>query len=202
MALPRGLGKSQLQKHYGKKLKLKNFNLHHLVPSSCDGETNEFNLYPYRVKSHNAYNSIFLNMTIWQVWEWLGLVHETIFFSDKEGLNRYWLAVCKLKTDKELRVQVDKIYNVEYLQEKWINAFGGASLKQARRVLKHMMLFIIFGSRMADTEYLFDNGNLTEFFENYPADEDRLRSFNICFGESADWQTIKAKMAKILRQLP
>jgi len=199
LALPRGLGKAQLQKLYGKKLKLKNFNLHHLVPSSCGGETNEFNLFPYRVKSHNAYNCIFLNMAIWQVWEVLEEIHEAIFYSDKERINRHWLAVCKLKTPRELEVQVEKVYKIEYLQEKWITAFDGDSLKQARMVLKYMMLFIIFGSHMANPESLFDNGNLTEFFEKYPANEDRLRASNICFGEFADWQTIKAKMSKILR---
>ena len=202
MALPRGLDKTQLQKLYGKKLKLRNFNLHHLTPVSCGGETNEFNLFPYRVKSHNAYNCIFLNMAIWQVWEALEEIHRAIFYTRKEEINRYWLAVCKLNTDKELKVQVEKVYQVKYLQDKWTIAFGGHDLKQAERILKYMMLFIIFGSHVADADYLFNNGNLMEFFEKYSADENRLKAFNVCFGESADWQRIKARVSKILRELP
>lgn len=138
-------------------------------------------------------------MTIWEIWEALEKIHGEIFNSDVEVINRHWLSVCRVNKDRGLDVQIDSNYGIEYLQEKWISAFGGYDVKQAKRVLKHMMLFIIFGSRMADTDNLFDNGNLMEFFEEYPADEDRLRAFNICFGEYADWSTIKTKTSKILR---
>ena len=138
-------------------------------------------------------------MTIWEVLENLNEIYEAIFNNSDERINRSWLVVCKLRTEAEVRGHIDKMYSVENLQERWISAFGGHGLKQAEQLLKYMMLFIIFGSQMADTEYLFDNGNLTEFFENYPANEDRLKAFKICFGEFADWQTIKAKMSKILR---
>lgn len=137
-------------------------------------------------------------MTIWEVWEALEKIYEEIFYTDKERINRYWLRVCPVKQEG-LGSQIHRVYGVEFLQEKWILAFGGEDIKQAQRLLEFMMLFIIFGSHMADTDYLFDNGNLTEFFEEYPANKDRLKAFNICFGESADWQRIKAKTSKILR---
>ncbi|GEM_PF-5804237 len=172
--------------------------MHHLVPSTRQGETNEFNLYPYRIKNHRAYHYLFLNMTIWEVWEALEEIYEEIFDTNEEKVNRHWLSVCPDKQEG-LESQIGRIYGVEFLQEKWITAFGGEDIKQAQKLLEFMMLFMIFGSKMADTDNLFDNGNLTEFFEKYPADEDRLRAFNICFGEFADWQTIKAKMSKILR---
>ena len=202
MALPRGRGKAELHRLYGKTKRFGNFNLHHLIPSSRGGETNEFNLFPYKIKSHRAYHALFLNMTFWEVLEALDRIYEEIFHTDKEGINRNWLSVCLLKKDRGLDVQIDNVYGVEYLQEKWIIAFGGQDVKQAQRLLEHMTLFIIFGSHMADMDYLFDNGNLTEFFEEYPANEDRLKAFNVCFGEFADWQRIKTKMSKILRQLP
>ena len=197
MALPDSFSKSELSKLYGKKVR--NCNLHHLIPSSRKGQTHEFNLFPWRRKSHSAWHYLFLNMTIWEVWENLHDIHEEIFSTDDERINRIWLVVCKLRTEAEVRAHMDKVYSVENLQEKWIATFGGYDLKQAEQLLKYMMLFIIFGSRMADTEYLFDNGNLTEFFEEYPANEDRLKAFDICFGRSADWQRIKAKVSKILR---
>ncbi len=197
MALPRGRSKAELQKLYGNQFR--NCNLHHLIPSSRGGETSEFNLFPWKKRCHKAWHDIFLNMTIWEVHEALEEIYKKIFYTDEEKVNRHWLSVCQLKKDQELEVQVERIYGVEYLQEKWIAAFGGQDIKQAQKLLKLMMLFIVFGSHMADTDYLFDNGNLIEFFEEYPANEDRLKAFSICFGESADWQRIKAKMSKILR---
>ena len=137
-------------------------------------------------------------MTIWEVWEALDKIYEEIFNADKERINRRWLSVCPPKQEG-LETQIRKVYGVEYLQEKWISAFGGEDLRQAQRLLGYMMFFIIFGSHMADTDYIFDNGNLTEFFEEYPANEGRLKAFNICFGEFADRQRIKARMSKILR---
>lgn len=199
MTLPRGRSKTELQRLYGKSKKFGNFNLHHMVPSTREGETNEFNLFPYGIKRHSAYHEIFLNMTIWEVYEALEDIYDKIFNSNKERINRGWLVVCKLKNEYQLKIQMEKVYGVEYLQEKWFIAFGGYDIKQAQKFIKHMMLFIIFGSRVVDTEKLFNNGHLAEFFEKYPADEDRLRAFDICFGEFADWPRIKTNMSKILR---
>ena len=172
-----------------------------MMPSSCGGPTNEFNLFPYRVKSHNAYNKLFLNMDIWQVWEALILIHEEIFFTDDEKIGRSWLKVCRFRNEDDKIREIEKEVGVLDLQEDWITAFGGESLQRAQRFLKYMMLFMIFGHYMADTDYLFDNGNLTEFFEEYPADAERLRAFEVCFGRSADWQRIKSRMSKLLNQL-
>jgi len=197
LTLPKGRSKSELQKVYGKKFR--QFNLHHMIPSSCGGLTNEFNLFPYKTKSHSAYNYLFLNMSIWQVWERTQEIHRAIFDSGDEFINRHWLEVCCIRCENEKRRQIEKRMSVIELQEQWRKAFGGESLQQARKILKFMMLFMVFGSRMANTDHLFNNGNLIEFFEKYPANEDRLRAFNICFGESVDCSRIKTKMSKILR---
>lgn len=199
MPLLRDRSKSELQRLYGQTKRFGNFNLHHQIPSSREGETNEFNLFPYRIKSHRAYHALFLNMTIWEVWKALEEIYEEIFHTNKERINRQWLSVCPVQQEG-LEVQIRRLYGVEYLQEKWITAFGGYDIKQAQKLLEFMMLFVIFGSCMADTDYLFNNCNLTEFFEKYPATEDRLKAFNICFGEFADWQRIKTKISKILRE--
>lgn len=176
--------------------------MHHLVPSTRDGETNEFNLFPYRIKSHRAYHEIFLNMTIWEVWNALESIYKQIFSIDQETIKRHWLFVCRLDKSHELQVQIEKVYQTEYLQEKWILAFGGSDLNRAKNFLVYMMLFMVFGSCMADTEELFENGNLIDFLEQYPQTPDRLKAFDICFGEFASNHAIKAKMSKITRQLP
>ena len=199
MPLPKGLSKAELQKLYGKKLKLKNWNLHHTTPSSRGGETNEFNLFPFRVKSHNAYHSLFLNMTIWEVWEVIDKTYEAIFINDDKKIKRFWLCVCKLSNGDEKLYQVEKKFSTIELQEYWIKAFGGDSLQQSQKTLKYMMLFIIFGRHTVNSSYLFDNGNLMEFFKKYPPIEDRFKAFNICFGRFADYQNIKSKMSKIMR---
>ena len=103
-------------------------------------------------------------MTIWEVWERVEEIYEEIFNTNEEKISRQWINVCRLKKDTGLDVQINRIFGVEYLQEKWIIAFGGQDIRQAQRLLKYMMLFIIFGSHMADTNYLFDNGHLAEFF--------------------------------------
>lgn len=198
MALPRSLGKSKLQALYGK-TGLNKFNLHHMIPRTRGGDTSEFNLYPYRIKSHNAYHGIFLNMTIWEVWDVLDEAYEVIFNTEDERVNRYWLHVCRLGDSDEKRSHIERDMNVRDLQEKWEKAFGGRSLQRAKKTLKHMMLFIIFGSKMSKPERLFDNGNLEDFLQRYPADDDRLRAFTICFGQYADYQKIKARMSKIIR---
>jgi hypothetical protein len=176
--------------------------MHHMNPSSRGGETNEFNLYPYRVKRHRYWHDLFLNMTIWEVWNHIEEIHDAIFLADDEVITRHWLFVCELPSPKDLRQAMDKEYNVVRLQEAWVVAFGGWELPGARRFLKRMMLFMIFGSDMASTNRIFDNGNLDAFFERYPVENERAWAFRICFGQNAGWQALKSKMSKILRQSP
>ena len=107
--------------------------MHHLVPSTREGETSEFNLFPYRIKSHRAYHALFLNMTIWEVWEAFEEIYNEIFNTDEERINRHWLDVCP-PNQEGLLVQINRVYGVEFLQEKWITAFGGEDIKQAQKL--------------------------------------------------------------------
>lgn len=141
-------------------------------------------------------------MTVWEVWDQLEEIHEAVFLTDDEVITRPWLSVCKLPGKMDLKNQLSKEYAVTHLQEAWEEAFGGWELVGARILLKHMMLFMVFGSDMAHPERIFDNGNLTEFFEKYPleAEGQRKWAFQICFGEDAGLRAVKAKMSKILRK--
>ncbi|MEX2090686.1 MAG: hypothetical protein WD989_00960 [Candidatus Paceibacterota bacterium] len=181
---------------------MKKFNLHHMNPSSRSGETNEFNLFPYKARRHESWHKIFLNMKISEVWDNLEIIHSAIFDNDEERMNRHWLTLCKLPSATDLRNQVNKEYETEHLRESWECAFGGRELSRANAFLKHMMLFMVFGSSMANPEQLFDNGNLTAFFEKFPVENEREWAFAICFGVNANLHTIKAKMSKIIRKSP
>lgn len=141
-------------------------------------------------------------MTIWEVWDRLEEIHEAIFSTDDDAVTRHWLSVCKLPGKRDLENQLSKEYEVAYLQKAWVKAFGGWELPRARTFLKRMMLFMIFGSDMAYADRIFDNGNLAEFFEKFPLDNERQWAFGVCFGRNADWQTIKSKTSKILRRSP
>lgn len=201
---------NKLRKKYGKLFP--GTNPHHLVPRSRNGNSSHFNLFPYRRSSHQAYHDVlFWNLKIDEIWRDLDQVYYSIFESVEDYICPWWLKFCSLDKGTEKQKvafeeskasRLAKRVRARILQDAWIEAFGGHSLEQAKYTLKHMMLFMIFGVNMADTKSLFDNGNLAEFFENYPPDEYRLWAFQICFGENADFQTIKSKTSKIIRRSP
>ena len=114
-------------------------------PSSRGGDTNEFNLFPYKIMRHNRWHALFLNMTIWEVWGAIDEIYESIFNSDEEYINRHWLSVCELPSENDLNNQIEKEYSVEYLRDCWGCAFGDRTLDKARKFLKYMTLFIVFG---------------------------------------------------------
>lgn len=199
----------ELRKKYGKLFP--KTNPHHLIPRSRNGSSSHFNLFPYRKSSHQAYHKLFWNLKVDEVWRDLDQVHYSIFELGQDFIYPWWLKSCsldggtekqKVAFEKNKANRLAKWIGVNVLQEAWTEAFGGHSLAQARYTLKHMMLFVIFGRNMADTKSLFDNGNLTEFFESCPPDGHRLWAFQICFGENADFQTIKSKISKIIRRSP
>lgn len=209
MPLPQGLsktelqrprGKDQLRKHYKqhtKGLRKTKFNLHHTNPSSRGGETNEFNLFPYKIIRHNSWHTLFLNMTIWEVWEALDDIYEAIFNSDEQYINRHWLSVCKLPSENDLKNQIEKEYLVEYLKDRWGCAFGGRKLAKARKFLRYMMLFVIFGSDMACPKKIFRNEKVVEFFDKFPITNERQWAFEVCFGTdtaNTDWNVIRPKI--------
>lgn len=181
---------------------MSHFNLHHMHPSSCGGQTDEFNLFPYRTNRHNDWHKIFLNMTIRDIWQRLDEIYCAVFFNnlnDDDMMNRYWLSECKLPSRKDLENQLQKRYEVAELQGAWISAFGSDDLSRARVFMKYMMLFIVFGSDTAGLKNLFNN--LPGFFKKFPAEEGERRwAFENCFGKNATWHKIRCVIVKIVKK--
>jgi len=204
----------KIRKQYGKSFP--GTNPHHLVPRSRDRDksanSSHFNFFPYRTSSHRAYHDIiFWNLRIDEIWRVLDQVYHSIFESGEDYVYPWWLGSCSLDTgtekqkiifEKDKANRLTKLVSAKVLQKAWEEVFGGYSLEQARYTLKYMMLFMIFGLNMTDTDQLFINGNLARFFKDYPSSGYRFWAYRVCFGKNADWQTIKAKMRKIIRRSP
>jgi len=166
-------------------------------PSSRGGDSSEFNLFPYKVVRHNSWHALFLNMTIWEVWEVIDEVYEAIFNSDEQYINRHWLSVCKLPSENDLKKHIEKEYQIEYLQDRWGCAFGGRKLAKARKFLKYMMLFMLFGSDMACPKKIFRSEKLGEFFDKFPVVRERQWVFALCLGNdtaNTSWNSIRSKI--------
>lgn len=141
-------------------------------------------------------------MTIWEVWNRIEDIHNSIWLTDNHVITRPWLSVCKLRKKKALKKALGNEYEISYLQEMWVVAFGGWKLDIAKRVLEYMMLFIIFGSDMAYEDKIFNDSNLDDFFKKHPVKGERYWAFRVCFGENACWQVIKHKVSHIFGRSP
>lgn len=172
-----------------------------MCPRSRSGKNNEFNLFPYKTDRHRSWHAIFLNMTIWEVWNRVEDIYSSIWLADDDAITRPWLSVCKLQK-KALKKALNNKYNVFYLREMWINAFGGWKLDRAKRTLEYMILFIIFGSDMAYEDKIFSDSDLAAFFKKYPVTGERHWALQACFGENASWQSIKHKISQIFGRSP
>ncbi len=166
--------------------------LDHLIPKSRNGSLrDEFNIFPFEESRHEAWHFIFLNMTIFEVWEWFEQIHSLIFNSRQEKICLVWLSACCLekgrckqitKFEQKKKNLLLTLFDVDFLKKKWILCFGNAKLKTARIFLKYRMLFMIFGSKMIVKEYLLSNDIFTTIIQkaaNYPV---RMRAIKYCFG--------------------
>ena len=185
---------------------------HHIIPSSRNGPSSHFNLFPYKRSAHGAYHELFWNMRIDEVWSGLDKIYSAIFESDEDRVYPFWLESCKLDLasekqiagfEREKKLRLSRSVSAMKLQELWFRAFGSTSPDQARNLLKYMMLFMVFGINMIDIESIFNNDNLIDFFEKrYPSSGDRLWAFEICFGKhGSSIHCIKSKMSKIIRRV-
>jgi hypothetical protein len=181
-----------------------------MVPKSRKGDYSEFNIFPYNERAHSDYHFIFWNLRIDEVWEKLEEMHESIYNSEDDSITPWWLERCSLdkpsrpgqvmlfENDKQKRLQ--RRIPVASLQRNWRGAFDGDDIVTAREFMKVMLLFIIFGVKIADRKILFNNGHLIDFFEASPCNDLRLWAFNNCFGKSGTPQAMKSKIAKILKR--
>lgn len=183
--------------------------LHHMIPKSRNGGSGEFNIFPYKEKSHSDYHYILWNMKINEVWDMRQRIHASIFNSPGKFIIPWWVESCRLESgtpehrenfDHSRQERLKKQVSLKVLQRNWIGAFGGHDLVTAEEFMKVMMLFMIFGAKIVDPQTLFNNGNLGEFFEDSLCTNYRLWAFNICFGEGGSAQSMKSKIARILNR--
>ena len=137
---------------------------HHLVPRSRGGPTSFFNLFPWTEKSHDAWHQLFFNMTIQEVWERLDEIHAAIY-SDAERVIPFWIETCtlfkagfkRMKVFEEQKASIlSSPVGTVKLQGLWRSCFKSEKLVDARTLILHMAMFMIFGSRMADFESIIE----------------------------------------------
>lgn len=147
-------------------------------------------------------------MRLDEIWQELPAIHSRVFCSNHKYVKMNWLKECILEvgTEKERKSfeannaeRALKIVPTEVLREKWVRAFGGDSLSAARKKMKEMMLYMIFGMNVLNSGILFNNENLEKFLEASPCNKERLWAFGICFGpDGCSIQAMKARIAKVL----
>ena len=197
-----------LKKRYAEKFPDRN--LHHVIPRSRQGISSQFNLFPYNKKSaHPAYHDIFWNMRIDEVWRELSSIHYSIFESSFDFIYTPWIDICILEVgpgrerqrfEEKKQRRLEKTISVDWLRDRWIKAFGSDSLDTARKKLKEMMLYMVFGVNMLSKNILFNNDHLAEFLELSPWTDERLWAFQICFGRNGcSVQAMKSRIARILK---
>ena len=149
-------------------------------------------------------------MRIDEVWPTLSSIHRDIFESSSYYIYTPWIEVCLLEVSSEKerksfeerkKIRLEKTVSIDWLADKWVKAFGNESIDSARKKLKEMMLYMVFGVNILDPGVLFNNGNLTEFLELSPCTDERLWAFEVCFGRNGcSVQAMKSKIARILNK--
>ena len=133
---------------------------HHLVPRSRGGPTSCFNLFPWAEKSHDAWHQLFFNMTIQEVGERLDEIHAAIY-SDAERVIPFWVGTCTLFKAGSRRMKVfeeqkasklSSPVSTAKLQGLWWDCFKSEKLADARTLMLHMVMFMVFGPQMADPD--------------------------------------------------
>lgn len=198
----RQLSYGELKKKYKKKFG-KNINPHHMVPSSRGGAGDQFNLFPWDRKCHSAWHEIFVNMTIFEVWERLEGIYNSIFNSNSENITRWWLDVCEISDGDEKARMLDKEVSVEKFQDIWVECFGGEDLAIAINWIKYMLLFMIIGGeKMMNLKRFLEYNDLDIYLNKKPLNKYRTQAFVICFGEDEnDSLKMDFKIRKIIKKL-
>lgn len=164
----------------------------HIIPKSREGcSQNEFNVFPFENSRHGAWHTLFWNMTIFEVWDWLEDIHILIFHSKQNKICPTWFSVCSLDTgspNKIMRFEKAKkkflttLILVNQFQQEWFHCFGSSDPKVAKAFLKYKMFFMIFGSKMIDNKFLLSDSNFIKMIQesaNYPS---RAQAVINCFG--------------------
>lgn len=197
----RQLSFGELKKKYKKKLG-KNISPHHMIPSSRGGAADQFNLFPWDKECHFAWHEIFVNMTVFEVWERLDDIYDSIFNSNSERIIRWWLDVCKIPDRGEKARMLEKEVSVEKLQDAWFECFESEEFAIAANWIKYMLLFMVIGGeKMMKLKIFFERNNLEIYLNKKSLNKYRAQAFIICFGEDEDDSSkIEFKIRKIIKK--
>ena len=174
--------------------------LDHLIPKSRipksqkSFKNDEFNIFPFEQNRHEAWHSLFWNMTIFEIWESLNQIHNLIFRFRQEKICPVWLNVCRVENETVQNIVIfeekktrllTELFQTNYLQKKWLHCFKGKDIKAARNFLKYKMFFMIFGRKMADRKYLLSDDNFQKMILQAASRPIRKRTILYCFGSEA-----------------
>ena len=199
-------GSRELRKIYRKKFGGKT-TLHHLRPTTRNGPDSMFNLFPWDRGKHSAWHTLFLNMTLREVWDVLEQVHQVIFDSGCKSVAPWWLAVCETNRNKKKRnFELSKAralkeeLSTRILRENWEGCFGSPKLADARHQMQWMMLFMILGMNMLKGIAVASDEETCEFCLKAQQDtEDRAWAFGILFGSNPAPMKVRGKISKIFQ---
>lgn len=166
--------------------------LDHLNPKSRNGSwKDEFNIFPFEQTRHQDWHTLFLNMTLLEVWEWLEQSHSLIFYSRQKKICPVWLSACHLERGSSKKIAAFELkkkdllatlFDVDFLQKKWISSLGSANIATAINFLKYKMLFMIFGTKMIDRKFLLVDDNFIKRIQESANCPLRAQAVINCFG--------------------
>lgn len=158
-----------------------NARMHHLVPTSRNGADSEFNLFPWNEAAHAAWHRLFCIMTVREVWPLLADVHLQLFENTASHVVRDWcihpLAHCKASEHIDVHTPQD----IEILRACWVMCFGDTSLKNAQRLVRYMMLFMVFGRHADGSAHVYQAVFLVKISHEVGHDTDRAWAFRQLF---------------------
>lgn len=204
-----------IRKKYGKVFP--GTSLHHPIPTSRIPKTwpkeekavIELMTFPYDRKAHGAYHPLLWNLRIDQVWNLRLQIHFSIFEIDADYTKEWWKEYCELESgiekqrrafEKEKRERLAKSIETKQLRSLWKRTFGGEDLATAENLLEIMMLFMVFGTEILNKDTLFNNGNLSNFFEKNQAKGYKFWASQVLFGEGGSDQGKRSKIVSILNK--
>lgn len=169
----------------------KKITLDHLNPSSRKGDNEEYNMFPFEGKRHAAWHTLFWNMTVFEVWEKLDFIHNLIMNPSKREIFPVWLKVCRLERGAATEILafeqsknkfISGSISAESLQKIWKRCFKNLDIRSARFFLRYKMLFMIFGVRTIDGNFLLSDDNFKKMLQKAAENPNRRRALVNCFG--------------------
>jgi hypothetical protein len=170
---------------------------HHLHPKTRNGPDTEFNLFPWNERSHTFWHKLFDVMSIREVWGVLDDAWLLIFNSGDDMIVPDWRAV--LAKPGQLGGPMKPV-RATRLRLWWKGCFGSTDLVQARRLLRYMMLFMVFGRYADRSREVFANGSLRQMLHGLPSSGDRGWAFRTCFRRLPRDLTLRT-IKKIIRSV-